>query len=192
MKKSFLALAAAALLASTSMSKADPFAGLYIGATAGYNIAEIDASAASVSWNATGTAFGVHAGYNWKISGFVAGFEADLSFLNSKGDTLGVTASFDWMASARARLGMPFGNAMPYLTAGVAWAKGGLDFGALSSSATERGFVYGGGVDFALYPKTIARIEALHVDFGDVGDVAGVGLKADSTIIRAGVSFSLN
>lgn len=190
--KALMASAAVLALSTASAKAADPFSGLYIGAHAGYSFSAIDASAVGVSWNANGSVIGAHAGYGWRIKGLYVGFEGDFSILNGSGDIFGVTASFDWMATARGRLGLPIGNAMPYLTAGAAWGKGGIEAGPISQMKTETGFAYGGGVDFAIFPSTIARIEYLHVDFGGIGDVLGVGLKADASVVRAGVSFNLN
>lgn len=193
--KALMASAAALAISTASAKAADPFAGLYIGAHAGYNLSNIDLSVASLSWNTSGTAIGIHGGYGWRVSNMLyAGIEADWSILNSSGDTLGITAAFDWSASLRGRIGIPIGNAMPYLTAGVAWTRGGMDAGVVSGAKTEKGFVYGGGVDFAITNNWIARAEYLRVDYGNVGGIPipGVNFEADSHTVRGAISYKFN
>jgi outer membrane immunogenic protein len=87
-----------------------------------------------------GTLAGLHVGYNYQISNFVAGVEGDFAASGINGSTSRVMAdplggaggvatdavmsrtSISWLGSLRARLGYAFNANMVYVTGGGAWA----------------------------------------------------------------------
>lgn len=163
-----------------------PFAGAYIGAHAGYSQLTDESSF-------NGWLGGVHGGFGIVTGGIYVGGEIDWS-LSTANITAGdgeitIKAQNDWLASARARVGLPMGNLMPYATAGIAWGK----FKAretdgettISDSATERLWVAGLGLEYALTNAVNIRGEYLqYFESGAVKDGLGVA--------RMGMSVKLN
>jgi outer membrane immunogenic protein len=154
------------------------------------------------SLNSSGVLGGVYAGYNWQWSSVVVGIEGDVSALNrnvantqiSSATFPGVpvpdfnmtaTASNDWLASLRGRIGFTTGPALFYATGGAAWTKtsysaSALGFnnppnitalaGAAASTAwsdSRTGFAVGAGVEAKLpgNPNWVFRAEYLYYQF---------------------------
>jgi opacity protein-like surface antigen len=165
------------------------------------------------------TGFGVFAGYNWSYEDAVFGIEADYTKTNLFGSTLSgrdgmfangntelsyetrTTSSMrisDY-GSMRARVGVPFGNFMPFASAGLAVARtrfantANMDWWrrtvdqttgvagpwfqqqpvSLNQGSKIRfGFGYAAsvGVDVAITSNIFLRAEALHFNFGNIGD----------------------
>lgn len=156
--------------------------------------------------NPKGFLAGVHAGYNLQSGSFVWGLEADFSYFrlraNSAGQfffpstlpggvlgppTLTFTAATDintdWLATLRPRLGLAAGNALFYVTGGLAVTNervnqfsSVLNGATLASSISETrlGWTVGGGVEYLLTPNWTIRAEYLHLDFGTANG-AGIG-----------------
>lgn len=166
---------------------ASPFAGAYIGAHVGY--AQLNDDSSFNGWLG-----GAHAGYNAPIGGgLILGAELDGSLsaanLSTSDDDVSLKVSNDWLASIRAKLGVEMGHVMPYATAGIAWgkfsAKASDNKTTESESTTERLWVIGAGLDYAM-PATnvIVNIGVLHYFDDAIAD----GL----TTVRGGVSVRLN
>ncbi|HEX7882193.1 MAG TPA: outer membrane beta-barrel protein [Afipia sp.] len=191
--------------------------------------------------NKGGFTGGGHVGFNWQNSALVYGVEADLSafdFRSSQrgtglfpfgggggaalgGNTFLVTtsASSDWLATLRARLGWAVApTALIYVTGGAAFSDvkvsntyrdnhSTVDFdgaGASSTSSLRAGWTVGGGLEWAFAPNWTVRGEYLYVDLGKVDTVTLItnplGHPGESTpftttatlrasIARAGVSY---
>jgi outer membrane immunogenic protein len=153
------------------------FAGFYVGGFAGWSqqsFASRDAYSTFATSNITGTpystfggadllrlparestsamGFGVFAGHNWSIDGYIVGIEADYTRTKLKADSaetrsgtfvdptaipgfpgeayqyayttnISTTARIMDYGTIRGRMGMPMGSLMPYATAGLAWAR---------------------------------------------------------------------
>ena len=147
-----------ALLASPSAFAADlapiqykesqklPWAGLYVGANAGYAWSSdpaIDCVFTGVSpctaktfpaVRSAGPEYGVQAGYNWQVANWVLGFEADINKLDARGTAqfAGIdpgkgpdrlSTRYDWLGTARGRAGIVTGNALFYATGGLAYGR---------------------------------------------------------------------
>ncbi len=128
------------------------------------------------------TSFGAFAGYNMASEDALIGFEADLGWLNAKSNNLSIIAPgtatngfqsvtvgpassltrVEMIASTRLRAGMIFGNLMPYVTGGFAWANAKINDTAtvavvpgvpstytvsLSRSALMAGYTLGAGLE---------------------------------------------
>ena len=110
---------------------------------------------------------GLHVGRNWQNGSTVFGLEADLDFADG----------FDYLATARARLGYARGALLLYATAGVAFA--GMDKDPFQFSTPQRvfdihkdderriGFVVGGGVEYKVRSNWSFGVEGLYYGFGD-------------------------
>lgn len=129
---------------------------------------------------------GVYAGYNHQLSNrLVLGFEADIhggsvddnSHWRIPGNA--VLPGFDapvnqkWAASARGRVGYAVDRFLPYLTAGVAVSRfehgtRNLVSGAsiMAPADNHTGWTVGGGVDWAITDKLVARAEYRYSDYG--------------------------
>jgi outer membrane immunogenic protein len=135
---------------------------------------------------------GAQVGYNMQFGAFVAGVEADISGLDADDSSRysavdqflfpGVLthSSFrtelEWLATVRARIGLPFERALIYATGGLAVGEVRNTFGVTipgfynnswTGSDTETGWTVGGGIEYALTDNLSLRAEYLHYDLGD-------------------------
>jgi outer membrane immunogenic protein len=85
------------------------------------------------SQTGSGFLYGGQIGFNYQIDQFVLGAEGDVSGSTLKADGIcaavagtNCRTTMDYLASLRARVGMPIGQLMPYLDGGVAF--GGFRF----------------------------------------------------------------
>jgi len=91
------------------------------------------------------------------------------------------TNELKWLATLRGRAGITFGNIFLYGTAGVAWGAianrwgygavgvvgpGGFSDSIFNVDEVRTGFIWGGGVEAALWSHWLVRLEAMHVDLG--------------------------
>lgn len=190
---------------------ADPWTGAYVGINAGYgwNLGDgvaigQPATSGQLAASPQGALGGVQAGIGARFSNFLyAGVEGDIDGANITGTAASpglITGSSKntWLMSARARLGViPLGNAMFYGTAGYGWGGGSFsvtDLQNLSASVnpTMSGFVWGGGVDFALTPSWILGFKYLQYDFGTLTVATPnitATLKDRVDVVRAELSY---
>ena len=150
------------------------------------------------SGDADGVVGGGQVGYNWQSRQFVYGLEADISAADIgiseafvvPGAVLSASASIDWLATFRGRLGVLVQpNLLVYGTAGLAvvhaQAHGSVTtfgFGQISASASDTGtgLVYGIGVESMWTERMSVRLE--YLGFSELGDFG---------IVRAGLNFKL-
>jgi len=179
----------------------------------------IDGLTAKASYESWGGVGGALIGYNFSAGQFLLGVEGDISYLgaSASGQTypfvyggpggLVDKVELDWMGSLRARVGLPMGQFMPFVTGGVAVAGVTLKNvyptypnSTQSRSDTELGWTVGGGVDMIITRGIYIRAEYLHTDFGDVKmnnnpDPAPTGLVFNRTaepktdVVRGAVVF---
>lgn len=141
--------------------------------------------------SSVGFGAGVFLGYNWQFGNVVWGIEGDISGHTNRvteqfghvdsGDQASLESKMDAFASVRARFGYVFGNVMPYVTAGVAFAHTKNTYVVSNKSIFfERkkwdwGWVAGGGFEYMVTPRFSVRAEALYarLDGGTVSDSGG-------------------
>jgi outer membrane immunogenic protein len=166
---------------------------------------------------------GGQAGYNWQASNWVVGIEADFNYarlsssLNSGQLNFPETAPFsfqtsatsNWMATVRPRVGYAFDRALIYVTGGLAVAD--INFAqsitfaegvetAGDASSTRAGWTVGGGFEYAFAQRWSAKLEYLHSDFGNIGFVPSfqndpiISSKSNAAfrtdVVRAGINYS--
>ena len=178
-----------------------------------------------------GSAFigGLHVGYNWQFAPvWVAGLEGDWSWTHAGGSfsqpwtffgtTTPVVGSFtnmssrlDWISSVRGRLGyLVTPTVMAYATGGAAWARtdyaatsnNGITYSAsTATSATQPGFVVGGGIEWAATQHWLLRAEYLYYQFDRAPNVVAQAPGFPTfpsqfswgdtrlNVVRAGVSY---
>jgi outer membrane immunogenic protein len=173
----------------------------------------------------TGGLGGIQLGYNWQSGMWVLGGEADFSVLNVKADTVapfgfrvGDIASFsskyDWLATARLRLGAAIApNWLVYATGGLAVTRvtdtiddtnipPGLLTGNATSvtyrqSSTLFGGTIGGGFEYAFAPAWTLKAEYLYAAFNKTApqtDLVGFSTPVANfdhnlNIVRLGVNY---
>jgi outer membrane immunogenic protein len=208
--------------------------GFYLGATAGYGWADgkLDVYKPNGTFflsfhhEPEGALGGVEAGYNWEIRQtpfarpIIVGVEADASASGlEKTGLVGVTGnqnsfkqSLNGIETVRGRVGLPVGEALPFVTGGAAFAQvegrttqlqcaaPGTYCPAVGtqahSSATLPGWVVGGGIEYALSANWSAKAEYLHIEFDQL-ETRPKGfnriVKEDITgdVVRAGVNYRI-
>jgi outer membrane immunogenic protein len=149
----------------------------------------------SLSIGGNGGLWGSQIGYNYQMGGIVAGVEADLDGASIVGqkqelfpsgrqspnnDGVMTQQTVNWLGSARARLGIPYGAALFYATGGVGWEEvssnslisANTGAGVYGDSATDNtsrsrvGYVLGGGAEWMIAPNWALRAEYLYYGFG--------------------------
>jgi high affinity Mn2+ porin len=160
--------------------------GFYIGAHAGFSRGSSSAVLGDPLPAATSNVFdgmigGVQAGYNVRLpSGLLLGVETDISFPNyltsnsvvaslttARSD---LTEQWDYVGTARGRVGYATGSWLVYATGGLAWA--GERFLNMPSIGNEEkivhtrlGWAAGGGVEYGFAPHWSVRLEYLYSQF---------------------------
>jgi outer membrane immunogenic protein len=176
--------------------------GLYLGLTGGGTWGHSAWSNPSTGdFNVSGGLIGGTVGYNWQSGNIVLGAEADLSWVNSKGDTnvtcpTACETSQSWLGTARGRVGYAFDRFLPYLTAGAAFGDIKADRrGFAGRDTTNVGWTVGGGLEFAIAGNWTAKAEYLYVDLGDFdcgtacGGVAPDTVSLRENVMRAGLNY---
>ena len=177
---------------------------------------------------------GLQLGYNWQAGNFVLGLEGDINSFNLSGSasttavyagappggvcpascfTINSSASTDWLATIRGRLGVAANNWLFYGTGGAAFTTlkgtfafsdgGGVTESPVSLSNSKTGYTVGGGVEAGLSPKWTVKAEYLYVNFGTISATGtliaqttgqpmfhSMDLKAN--IVRVGVNYKLD
>ncbi|CAH1656435.1 Outer membrane immunogenic protein [Hyphomicrobiales bacterium] len=151
--------------------------------------------------------FGAQVGYNYQFGSWVVGAEADFDKLNGgiRGNDgeAGLSASYrrNYMATGRARLGYAFDRLLVFGTAGIALEKTSISvadtdpesFGRFSKSAWSKGFVVGGGVEYALTDNITAKGEYLYTKFSKqtytLGDEKLAVEGRSGSLVRAGLNY---
>jgi outer membrane immunogenic protein len=176
--------------------------------------------------SAKGAEFGLQAGYNWQVGNFVLGIEGDLNKLYAQGLTSfpGVdpakgpdqlSSRYDWLGTARGRVGVTAGSALFYATGGFAYGRVGHTYiyGTGSPGATQSfglgenrtGWTVGGGAEYAINQHWSVKAEYLYVHLAASNlDISGLGAnffgpnppgtnflhyRNDLNIARVGVNY---
>lgn len=206
-------LALMGTMLSANIAKADepvdwtgPYAGLFAGYTGGDADWSFPVPGTGISQNFGGAVGGVLVGYNQQIGSIVIGAEADIGLTdaNSSSDcpvaTVECRLDYDWMATIRAKAGVPVNRALIYAAGGAVAARGtgqGIrkSDGAVltSSSSTEWGWTVGGGVEVAVRDNISLRGEALYFDLGTASSTDPIGNPVNIDVtgyqVRAAVVF---
>jgi outer membrane immunogenic protein len=145
-------------------------------------------------------------GYGFAVNQFVMGPEADIagSTLSGYSGSCGVGlpahvcgGSVYVISDVRGRVGLPFGQFMPFIAGGLAvddiHAEDTL-FG-VSGTHWEAGWTIGAGVDYKITPQISLRLEYLYQDFGrqtffDIVPGVPERVRTDLNIIRGGIVWN--
>ena len=159
-------LSAAALCPGAGVAQqAETWTGSYAGVQLGYG--DLGAPAGE-----TGVIGGIHLGYGQDFGRIVLGAEADYDFAD--------LGSVDGIGRLKLRAGYDFGQALGYVTAGVARAD--------AAGTDDTGPVYGIGFAYRLDNGIDFGAEVLHHDFD--GATGGAGdLDATTITVRGSIRF---
>lgn len=196
--------------------------GGYVGVQAGYVWGEGDVSATLVSPNVffpdyssdpkpDGFLGGFYAGYNQQLSNnVVLGAEADVFWSNADGEDIVDVVGFPvipndrweqeirWGGAVRARLGYAMDRLMPYLAAGVAFARVDnterFDDAVLQEfSETHVGWTIGGGAEYAVTDNILLRAEYRYSDYGTENYIINDTFSEDTELtthdVRLGLAY---
>lgn len=202
-------------LKAPMLSTAYSWTGFYLGGHTGYGTGSFgpDSNARLLQGvvlppSVTGLIGGYQAGFNWQLpSNLVLGVETDIFFGSpidpAKAVVAPYTSSFDYIATARGRLGYAFGTVMPYATGGLAIGRTQIDIndadGALMSrrAQTHAGWTAGAGVEVAIGGNWTGKVEYSYVDLArrsyDLADAGrgSVALEPHIHAIRFGLNYRL-
>jgi high affinity Mn2+ porin len=187
--------------------------GLYFGAHTGYGGGRSEATLsdpapATGHHDFGGIGGGLQAGYNFQLSsGLLLGAEADISFpsyveSNSIVSSLatarsGVIHQWDFIGTARGRIGYAAGRWLPYVTGGFAWA-GERYLNDLPSAGQEKvlnvrpGWAAGAGLEYAFAPYWSARLEYLRYQFDNTNIRFPSGVQYAATMDMQSIRVGLN
>jgi outer membrane immunogenic protein len=199
-------------------AQAFTWTGVYAGGNIGYGWGTTSFDGSNTSLSPSGVNGGAQVGYNYQIDRFVLGVEADFQGADHhdgvSAGALGVNASLDvrsdWYATIRGRVGYAFGQFLPYVTGGIAFADSKADVNvagaggnvAGSASDTLTGYAVGGGLEYAITNNWTIRGEYLYLGFDDhaynvlvtapgvsVTLPAALSAKTDLNIARLAVNY---
>jgi len=133
------------------------WAGPYLGFETGISqtVTDVKSGGRKDDISRVDAAFGLFGGYNWEVSRFVLGLEGGAAYLGGREKgrhpTLGtVETGAKWTVNAKARVGLPIQNVMPYLSLGVAATEHSLKANGTEKNSVSIGPVFGGGLEVAV------------------------------------------
>lgn len=171
-------------------------------------------------FDVSGGMIGGTVGYNSQFTRiFVFGLEGDMSWVDARGSArqialgtaLTASTTEDWLATARARIGVtPVNHWLVYATGGLAMADVEASIPpATGSSTTEAlgselhvrpGWTAGGGIEASIIGNWSAKLEYLYVGLQNHGyfvptpanplvDNRAGGVPLNDNIVRAGINY---
>ncbi len=162
--------------------------GAYVGVNLGYQWGKVTNWAGG---SPSGVMGGGQIGYNWQVHpNWVLGAEADLQGSAAEDTFAPYKFANPWFGTVRGRAGYAMNNVLAYVTGGLAYGGGRVEFGGASETQTHFGWTLGGGVEVGLTPNWSARAEYLYVRLDDRSYVlTGVNNGFSSNIFRLGVNY---
>jgi len=126
-KAAFLLATGFAMLGSADASAgSSPWSGAYLGFESDFDATSVTyTNSGTPHQNLDGALLGVQAGYDWSFGGLVIGVAGDATFGNLNtvvrdGNYITESGQINALGLLRARVGVPMGNFLPYVTGGVA------------------------------------------------------------------------
>ena len=202
-KNALLAGAAVIALSAGAAQAAPPasaWSSLYFGVNGGFGSGDggVDVRAnyfpSSIGGvDGSGGVAGAQVGFDHQFGGVVLGGVADIDWMSINGDRFfggkpgwgghlspfagkgdqHISKNYDWMATFRGRVGVPMGNFLPFVTAGVAVASFDNSYKNItypqlsgSQSGTHVGLVIGAGAEAMISQMVSVQAQFLHTDFG--------------------------
>jgi len=187
--------------------------GFYVGAHTGFGRGSTGAALSDPVIGTTSSVFsgvggGVQAGYNVQLpSGLLLGVEADMTFpnyltSNSVVSSLAtarsdVTEQWDYVGTARGRIGYANGAWLAYATGGL--ARAGERFVNTPGAGSDEkdihvrlGWAAGAGLEYAFAPHWSVRLEYLYSQFGRANILFPSGTQYASSLDFQSIRIGLN
>jgi outer membrane immunogenic protein len=167
--------------------------------------------------SASGGLFGGQVGFNYQISQWVLGVEAQADWTRLEGSNIDPLLAFatdhsktDSLGTIAGRLGWAWDRALLYGKGGAAWADDTfwttnpicLPTVCQSTSNTRWGWMVGAGIEYAFAGNWSAKLEYDHLDFGNALEtlqpVSAVtvpfqyNIRQTVDIVEAGVNYRFN
>ncbi len=187
----------------TAPAPAFSWTGFYAGVEGGYDFLNTNYSGFGHNNLDAGLIGGV-VGYNYQINQFVVGLEGNaggvlgssrnLFVPGANGGTINTNSNY--YADIRGRFGLAYDRALFYVAGGVAfgdvntkyYAPGGAFQASVNSDRT--GWTLGGGMDYAITPNWIGRIEYRYTDLGSNYDsFAATRIRNNSSAVLVGLMY---
>ena len=113
--------------------------------------------------------------YNWEVSRFVVGVKGSATYLGGleKGKHSTLETGSKWSVGAKARVGLPINNFMPYLSVGLAAADHTLKANGTENNSLSLSPVIGDGLEVAV--SDAWHVRADHTLQGIVNDKTKYG-----------------
>lgn len=202
MKTVLLAAATfATLYAGSEMASAAPtFAGVYLGAHAGYEWSDVEyrGPVTTLAFDPDGFVGGVHAGYNWHSNGWIFGVEGDFDYLdNNATDSFGVPDEFDanWEGAILGRAGAILDEYLIYGAVGVSFLDYDWTVSSTEVSDTAVGWTWAFGVEREIGASGVTvRLEYRASNYDEETlDFGGTfrDVEPNTQAVTLGVSFRL-
>jgi outer membrane immunogenic protein len=200
----------ALVVKAPAVTRAFSWTGFYVGADGGYgwrpsNGTLTDAAGTvlvSYGYTANGPFAGIFGGGNYQFNQFVIGVEGDwqkssMTGNNEQQAALGAAGAFPAgpftvsttikdSESMRGRIGVAFGRAMVFGTAGWSWGDPSVHYTLLGSApfvsngGSASGWTAGAGLDYAFTDHIFGRFEYRYSELGFAGFVNAAANAADS------------
>ena len=202
------------------------WSGIYVGVNGGYGLGYSDwtglpAAAGAPdtgTFTTSGGLVGGTLGFNFQVSQFVFGVEADMDWQDITGGSSNVVCTnigggncdtnSDWLGTLRGRLGFAADRLLIFGTAGGAYADVDTGLSNVGTISQQKfGWTAGGGIEYAFTDNWTAKAEYLFVDLQSTACSAncvgptpiaagatGVGAPVSfyEHVIRAGINFKFN
>jgi outer membrane immunogenic protein len=173
-----------------AMAHVHDWNGAYIGGFAGWGAGTADWDNAFGDVDISGFLAGVDLGVNFQTDNLVFGIEGDAAWSGIGGSVpctnpaFTCTTDVDWLATLRGRAGIAAGEALFYLTAGLAVGQVTSDSApftpGVTFSNTQVGWTAGAGAELAVTEDMSLKAEYLYVDLGSATD--------DTSVLGAGIT----
>ena len=168
--------------------------GFYVGINGGYGFGDSDFGAFISDPQPKGFLVGGTLGYNLQTGVWVWGIEGDIAYSAMKDDVGCGGGSCElkmpWFATARGRIGYGgWGNLLPYITGGAAFANLKASAPGGDETATRVGWTLGAGLEYALFSNWSVKIEYLYADFGTMDCTACGDVDYKAQFVRAGLNY---
>lgn len=137
---------------------------------------------------------GVHLGTDVQVGSLVLGGVVEADYSPDLAHDIGGGASLrqQWSGAAKGRVGVAVDRLLAYGTAGVAVARLEGQNGATAASDWSTGYVFGGGVEYAVLDNVSLNLEYNQTRFDGVKSTVGNAAQSDNLVnhaVRAGLSF---
>lgn len=196
-------LASSAPSLVSPISSIEDWSGIYLGVNGGFGRGTMVRDTVFGGFDAVNGAFaGVQMGYNVQLGAALVGVEGDIQAAHMTQTVSGAVQTIQGFATLRARAGYVLGDwVMPYVTGGVAVAKGHHQMpagwaGTTSPDASKihAGWTLGGGVEAKLTEAISVKTEYLHLNLGreiyfPVMGVSGTDVGISANVVRTGFNF---